>query len=127
MNDIGEDDRAVRRPIPAPSWCRRNRGMIRKMAPIGVAMLLASAAMPAQASDATQSTFGTLPDGRAVPAVMLSNANGVSATGIAYGAAQQSVIHPGNDGNKAGVTPGHHQLQQIMHTAHKFANPVCGS
>src|SRR3546814_8404924 len=71
MNDIGEDDRAVRRPIPAPSWCRRNRGMIRKMAPIGVAMLLASAAMPAQASDATQSTFGTLPDGRAVPAVML--------------------------------------------------------
>src|SRR3546814_20585501 len=103
MNDIGEDDRAVRRPIPAPSWCRRNRGMIRKMAPIGVAMLLASAAMPAQASDATQSTFGTLPDGRAVPAVMLSNANGVSATVIAYGATLQSVILPDKDGNTADV------------------------
>src|SRR3546814_253471 len=81
--------------------------MIRKMAPIGVAMLLASAAMPAQASDATQSTFGTLPDGRAVPAVMLSNANGVSATVIAYGATLQSVILPDKDGNKADVALGY--------------------
>src|SRR3546814_20759952 len=86
--------------------------MIRKMAPIGVAMLLASAAMPAQASDATQSTFGTLPDGRAVPAVMLSNANGVSATVIAYGATLQSVILPDKDGNKADVALGYANLQR---------------
>src|SRR3546814_5435417 len=56
---------------------------------------------------ATQSTFGTLPDGRAVPAVMLSNANGVSATVIAYGATLQSVILPDKDGNKADVALGY--------------------
>ena len=81
--------------------------MIRKMAPIGVAMLLATAAMPAQASDAKKSTFGTLPDGRAVPAVTLSNGNGVSATVIAYGAALQSVIMPDKDGTKADVALGY--------------------
>src|SRR3546814_7110840 len=98
--------------------------MIRKMAPIGVAMLLASAAMPAQASDATQSTFGTLPDGRAVPAVMLSNANGVSATVIAYGATLQSVILPDKDGNKADVALGYDNLQQYLDKPQYFGGTV---
>ncbi|RIA37443.1 aldose 1-epimerase [Hephaestia caeni] len=98
--------------------------MIRKMAPIGVAMLLASAATPAQASDATQSTFGTLPDGRAVPAVTLSNANGVSATVIAYGATLQSVILPDKDGNKADVALGYDNLQQYLDKPQYFGGTV---
>ncbi len=98
--------------------------MTRKMAPIGVAMLLASAAMPAQASDATQSTFGTLPDGRAVPAVTLSNANGVAATVIAYGATLQSVILPDRDGNEADVALGYDNLQQYLDKPQYFGGTV---
>src|SRR3546814_4253519 len=80
--------------------------------------------MPAQASDATQSTFGTLPDGRAVPAVMLSNANGVSATVIAYGATLQSVILPDKDGNKADVALGYDNLQQYLDKPQYFGGTV---
>jgi aldose 1-epimerase len=98
--------------------------MIRKLAPIGVAMLLASAAMPAQASDAERSTFGTLPDGRAVPAVTLSNGNGVSATVIAYGATLQSVIMPDRNGEKADVALGYDNIEQYLEKPQYFGGTV---
>ncbi|MCM8732461.1 aldose epimerase family protein [Hephaestia sp. GCM10023244] len=98
--------------------------MIRKMTPIGVAMLLATAATPSAASNATQSIFGALPDGRAVPAVTLSNANGISATVIAYGATLQSLVMPDRNGEKADVAPGYGTIDGYLGTRQFFGGTV---
>ena len=104
-----------------------------RMSHLAVALLMATAAAGAHASEAKRSTFGTLPDGRAVPAVTLSNANGVSATVIAYGATLQSVIMPDRDGSKADVALGYDNLQQYLDkpqyfggTVGRFANRIAG-
>ena len=95
-----------------------------RMSHLAVALLMATAAAGAQASEAKRSTFGTLPDGRAVPAVTLSNANGVSATVIAYGATLQSVIMPDRDGSKADVALGYDNLQQYLDKPQYFGGTV---
>ena len=71
-----------------------------------------------------KSTFGTLPDGRAVPAVTLTNAHGVSATVIAYGAALQSLIMPDAAGNKADVVLGYDNLGQYLDKPQYFGGTV---
>src|SRR3546814_14163343 len=55
---------------------------------------------------------------------MLSNANGVSATVIAYGATLQSVILPDKDGNKADVALGYDNLQQYLDKPQYFGGTV---
>ena len=45
---------------------------------------------------ARRDIFGTLPDGRPVPAVTSTNASGVAATIIAWGASLQSLVLPGS-------------------------------
>jgi len=104
-----------------------------RMSHLAVALLMATAAAGAHASEAKRFTFGALPDGRAVPAVTLSNANGVSATVIAYGATLQSVIMPDRDGSKADVALGYDNLQQYLDkpqyfggTVGRFANRIAG-
>ena len=74
------------------------------------AALLASAASPAMAADAKRSTFGTLPDGRAVAAVTLSNGQGVTARVIALGAALQSLVMPDRTGKREDVQIGYDTL-----------------
>jgi len=102
----------------APNW----------IAAASAAALLASGA---QATTTSRSTFGTLPDGRAVPAVTLTNGHGVSATVIAYGASLQSLILPDRNGRKADVVLGYDTLDQYVNqpqyfgaTVGRFANRI---
>lgn len=85
----------------------------------------------AQATSTKRSTFGTLPDGRAVPAVTLTNGHGVSATVIAYGASLQSFILPDRNGHKADIVLGYDNLDQYLKqpqyfgaTVGRFANRI---
>ena len=81
---------------------------------LGAAAAALVAATPAIGAEATQSTFGTMADGRGVPAVKLSNGNGVEATVIALGATLQSVIMPDRNGKKADVALGYDNLQAYI-------------
>src|SRR3546814_21107804 len=67
----------------------------------GAAAAALVAATPALGGDASQSTFGKLPDGRSVPGVTLTNGNGISATIIALGERLQWVVMPDSDGKEA--------------------------
>jgi aldose 1-epimerase len=100
---------------------------------LGAAAAALIVASPALAAEASQSTFGTMPDGRSVPAVKLSNANGVETTVIALGATLQSVILPDRDGNKADVALGYDNLDDYLKqpqyfgsTVGRFANRLAG-
>lgn len=96
----------------------------------GAALLGALAAMtavvatPALAAEAKRSTFGKLPDGRAVPAVTLSNAHGVSATIIAYGATLQSLVMPDRDGKRADVALGYATIADYLAKPQYFGGTV---
>lgn len=104
--------------------------MIRNLAQIGAAVLLI-AATAAHATEARRFVFGRLPDGRMVPAVTLTNAHGISATVITYGATLQSVIMPDRNGRRADVTLGYDNLRQYLEkpqyfgaTVGRFANRI---
>lgn len=97
------------------------------------ALCLTLAALPAIAGDAKKSRFGTLPDGRAVTAVTLSNARGMSVSVISYGAGIQSVILPDRNGKKADIALGHDSFQPYLAkpqyfggTVGRFANRLAG-
>src|SRR3546814_14430253 len=79
----------------------------------GAAAAALVAATPALGADASQSTFGKLPDGRSVPGVTLTNGNGISATIIALGATLQSVVMPDRDGQKADVALGRSEERRV--------------
>ena len=76
-----------------------------------IAALAVIIAPPALAATAKRELFGTLPDGRAVAAVTLTNRNGVSARVIALGAALQSVVLPDRNGTRADVQIGYDTLE----------------
>ncbi len=61
-------------------------------------MALAACSTPALAGTAQQEAFGSLPDGRQVEAVVLSNENGMRVRILAYGAIVQELEAPGRDG-----------------------------
>lgn len=96
-----------------------------------LALALACVATPALAATAKQADFGKLGDGRAVKAVTLANAKGVSATVISYGATLQSVIMPDRAGKRADVALGYDKLdtyiskpQYFGATVGRFANRI---
>lgn len=76
------------------------------------------------AATATRSTFGTLADGRPVPAVTLANSAGIAATIIAYGATLQSVVLPGRDGTRVDVALGHKTLAPYVTKPEYFGSTV---
>ncbi|WP_242186057.1 aldose epimerase family protein [Sphingomonas sp. CARO-RG-8B-R24-01] len=83
------------------------------------ALLTAAAAIttianPARAGDAKQTTFGRMPDGRAVAAVTLVNDRGVSATVIALGASLQSLVMPDRQGKREDVQIGYDSLEGYL-------------
>ena len=89
------------------------------------------AAAPAGAVEVTCATFGTLPDGRPVPAVTLSNRHGVAATVIAWGASLQSLVMPDRAGRRADVALGYATLSDYLDrpqyfgaTVGRFANRI---
>ena len=58
----------------------------------------------------TRETFGTLPDGETVEAILLANRSGVAARIITYGASIQSLWAPDRAGRPADVALGHADL-----------------
>ncbi|HEX7874164.1 MAG TPA: aldose epimerase family protein [Sphingobium sp.] len=80
----------------------------------GLVATLWLTAHPALATELTRSPFGTMPDGRGVEAITLTNRHGVSATIITYGAAIQSVILPDAKGRKADIALGHATLGEYL-------------
>ncbi len=98
------------------------------LAAAAIAMGMPNAALAATAS---QESFGTLPDGRQVTAVTLSNGQGVSATVISLGATLQSLIMPDRNGEKADVQLGYPTLEGYLTkpeyfgaTVGRFANRI---
>ena len=89
------------------------------------AALACALASNAEAATAKRGTFGRLPDGRAVASVTLSNAKGVSANIIAWGATIQSVIMPDRNGRKADVALGYDNIDQYLAKPQYFG-PIVG-
>lgn len=81
-------------------------------------------ATPAAAGEVRRSTFGKLADGRAVPAVTLTNDNGLSATIIAYGAALQSVMLPDASGKTVDVALGYDNIAAYVAKGEYFGGTV---
>ncbi|USQ96290.1 aldose epimerase family protein [Caulobacter sp. RL271] len=75
-----------------------------------VGLGLASSAL---AAEARRETFGQI-DGRPVPAVVLTNAGGVKARIIAYGAALQALETPDRDGQVADIVLGYDDVAQYV-------------
>jgi len=99
-----------------------------------VATLLAAlSAHTADAAEAKRSPAGTLKDGTAIETVTLSNAHGVSARILSYGATLQSLMGPDRGGKIADVVLGYDDLASYVDhpnffgvTVGRFANRVAG-
>ncbi|MCD2323075.1 galactose mutarotase [Sphingomonas sp. IC-56] len=90
-------------------------------------------AQSATAAEAKREAAGTLKDGTAVEAVTLSNAKGVSARILTYGATLQSLKGPDRAGKIADVTLGYDDLASYVDhpnyfgvTVGRYANRIAG-
>ena len=92
-------------------------------------------ALPAAAHAATaaRSSFGTLPDGKQVEAVMLTGANGVSARIITLGATLQAFNVPDRNGKTADIELGYDTAADYVthpnfwgQTIGRYANRIAG-
>ncbi len=92
---------------------------------LGLGVMLA-AALPgaAQAADAQRATFGTLPDGRAVEAITLTNGHGMRVTVLSYGAILQSVAVPDRAGKVEDVTLGYADMKGYLLAPNYFGATV---
>ncbi|PWK92427.1 aldose epimerase family protein [Fulvimonas soli] len=106
---------------------------MRRAALIGSILGLAALASAAQAADARRETFGRLPDGTRVEAVVLDNGHGMTARVLALGASLQSLSVPGRDGKAANVVLGYATLdgylkkpQYFGATVGRYANRIAG-
>ena len=75
-------------------------------------------------SAAKRETFGTMPDGRSVDSVLLTNSHGLSARVIAYGASLQSVSAPNRDGHLADIALGYPTLKGYLEKPQYFGATV---
>ena len=95
--------------------------------------LCLSVANAASAADARRESAGELPDGTRVQAVVLSNARGVSARVLTYGATLQSLTAPDRDGVPADITLGYDDAADYQAkpnyfgvTVGRYANRIAG-
>jgi len=86
------------------------------------ALMLASSA--AQAATASRASFGTLPDGRAVEAITLSNARGTSIRIITLGAGVQSLMLPDRNGKLDDVALGYDTAAEYLVKPHYFGSSI---
>lgn len=100
-------------------------------APVLAAACLAS---PSWAAEAYREAAGRLADGTPVEAITLSNANGVSARILTYGATLQSLVAPDRDGAPADITIGYDDLASYEQkpnyfgvTVGRYANRIAGA
>ncbi len=106
---------------------------IRKTGIIVATLLAALSAHAADAAEAKRSPAGTLKDGTAIEAVTLSNAHGVSAKILSYGATLQSLMGPDRAGKIADVVLGYDDLASYIDhpnffgvTVGRYANRIAG-
>jgi aldose 1-epimerase len=98
-----------------------------------LAMAIAAMSSPATAATVHEASFGRLPDGREVKMVTLTNAHGVSATVLSYGATIQSVILPDRNGKPDDVALGFSDMKGYLGkrqffggTVGRYANRIAG-
>lgn len=85
---------------------------------------LATLSMAAQAADARRETFGSMPDGSKVDAVVLSNAHGMQTRIIALGASIQSLAAPDRNGKSANIALGYASLADYLGNPQYFGATV---
>ena len=92
----------------------------------GALLVAAATAAPvgALAADYARASFGKTPDGIEVEAITLTNAKGVSATIITYGATLQSLIAPDRTGAKADIALGFADAGAYVRNASYFGASV---
>ncbi len=105
-------------PVNGPATGNGMRGTI-----VGAMALAATIAQPAGAA-VSRTPFGVLPDGTRVEAITLTNARGLKATVITYGAALQSMMVRGRDGSVADVTLGYPTLDGYLAKSEYFGATV---
>jgi len=88
---------------------------------LAAGLMLAS---PAWAAEARRAAFGTLPDGRAVEVISLSNDRGFSAKILSYGAILQALLVPDARGRKADVVLGYDSLDGYLQKPNYFGSSV---
>lgn len=101
---------------------------------LGVLLAAGFAASPACAAEAHREAAGKLADGTAVEAITLSNASGVSARILTYGATLQSLVAPDRNGVPADITIGYDDLASYEQkpnyfgvTVGRYANRIAGA
>jgi aldose 1-epimerase len=77
-----------------------------------------------QAAETQRDAFGTLPDGSAVEAITLSNANGVRAKVITYGAILQGVWAPDRSGKSEDIALGYADMKGYIAAPNYFGATV---
>jgi aldose 1-epimerase len=85
---------------------------------------LATLSMAAHAADAKRETFGSMPDGSKVDAVVLSNAHGTTARIIALGASIQSFATPDRNGKSENIALGYAKLADYLGNPQYFGATV---
>ena len=100
---------------------------------LGMMLAVGALASPACAADAHREAAGRLADGAAVEAITLSNARGVSARILTYGATLQSLVAPDRNGVPADITIGYDDLASYEEkpnyfgvTVGRYANRIAG-
>ncbi|WP_242186885.1 aldose epimerase family protein [Sphingomonas sp. CARO-RG-8B-R24-01] len=91
---------------------------------LSVGVLAAVAPSVAQAASADRTRFGTLADGETVEAVTLTNAHGMRARILSYGAILQAVEVPDRDGRVADVTLGYADMRGYLAAPNYFGATV---
>ena len=98
-----------------------------------VLALAAGTMMPAVAATVSRTHAGTLADGTAIEAITLTNARGVSARILTYGATLQSLIAPDRAGRRADILLGYDDLASYVArpnyfgvTVGRYANRIGG-
>ena len=89
-------------------------------------VLCACAAIPvvAQAAEPVRTVFGTLPDGRTVEEVTLTNGKGVTARVIAWGALLRTLEVPDRAGKPADIVLGYNDLATYLDKPKRFGVTV---
>ncbi len=88
---------------------------------IGLASLGASTA---NAVNVSRASFGTLPDGRPVEAITLSNTRGISATVINWGSTLQALVMPDRTGRREDVQLGYPTIDGYLAKSEYFGATV---
>lgn len=101
---------------------------------LGLSMAAGLVASPACAAEAHREAAGRLADGTAVEAITLSNASGVAARILTYGATLQSLVAPDRNGVPADITIGYDDLASYEQrpnyfgvTVGRYANRIAGA